>query len=89
MDTGATNHIAIDPNKLTTIYNMCTIPYFVVGDESHIYATNRGHSLLLSPYCRLYLHILLVTLNVIKNIVPVYQFTHDNLLLNLTTIVLS
>ncbi|GJT44449.1 ribonuclease H-like domain-containing protein [Tanacetum coccineum] len=78
MDTGATSHLSADTGKLTTIFNKSIIPSIVVGNGATIPVTNSGRSILPSLHRPLYLQNVLVTSNIIKNLISVRQFTRDN-----------
>ncbi|GKC21764.1 hypothetical protein Tco_1023914, partial [Tanacetum coccineum] len=56
-------------------WNMDTV---CVGDGKSIPVTNTGHSILPTLNRPLYLHNVLVTPNIIKNLISVRQFTKDN-----------
>ncbi|GJU82591.1 ribonuclease H-like domain-containing protein [Tanacetum coccineum] len=78
MDTGATSHLASDSGKLTTVFNKSIIQSILVGDGSSIPVTNSDHSTLRSSTRPLHLYNVLITPNIIKNLVSVRQFTKDN-----------
>nr|GEY19099.1 ribonuclease H-like domain-containing protein [Tanacetum cinerariifolium] len=78
IDTGASSHLNFHSNNLSTVYNNCLYPSVRVGDGKTILVTNTGHSIL-HTLCRpLHLHNILVTPNIIKNLISVCQFTKDN-----------
>nr|GEU33404.1 copia protein [Tanacetum cinerariifolium] len=78
MDTGATSRLALEASKLTTISNNCNISSILVGNGNFIPVINSGHSMLPTLNRPLHLHNVLVTPNIIKNILFVRQFTRDN-----------
>ncbi|GJZ93644.1 ribonuclease H-like domain-containing protein, partial [Tanacetum coccineum] len=78
MDTGAAYHLSADPCKLTTLLNKSSIPSIIVVDGATIPVTNSGHSILSSLHRPLYLQNVLITPNIIKNLIYVRQFTRDN-----------
>ncbi|GKC53863.1 ribonuclease H-like domain-containing protein [Tanacetum coccineum] len=78
MDTGATSHLISNARNLSTIFNKCLFPSIHVGDGNSIPVTNTGHSIISSIHRPLYLHNVLVTPNIIKNLIYVRQFTRDN-----------
>ncbi|GKA52254.1 ribonuclease H-like domain-containing protein, partial [Tanacetum coccineum] len=54
------------------------VPSVHVGDGNSIPVTNTGHSIIPSIHRPLHLHNVLVTPNIIKNLISVRQFTRDN-----------
>ncbi|GJR32061.1 ribonuclease H-like domain-containing protein [Tanacetum coccineum] len=78
MDTGASSHLNSHTSNLNTVYNKCLYPSVCVGDEKSTPVTNTGHSILPTLNRPLYLHNVLVTPNIIKNLISVRQFTRDN-----------
>ncbi|GJW68234.1 ribonuclease H-like domain-containing protein [Tanacetum coccineum] len=78
MDTGASSHLNSHTSNLNTIYNKCLYPFVCVGDDKSIPVTNTGHSILPTLNRPLHLHTVLVTPNIIKNLIFVRQFTRDN-----------
>ncbi|GKC13425.1 hypothetical protein Tco_1010207 [Tanacetum coccineum] len=78
MDTGASSHLNSHTSNLNIIYNKCLYPSVCVGDGKTIPITNIGHSILPTLNRPLYLHNILVTPNIIKNLISVRQFTRDN-----------
>nr|GFA07199.1 ribonuclease H-like domain-containing protein [Tanacetum cinerariifolium] len=65
-------------NNLSTLFNTRLFPSVHVGDENSIPITNTWHSIIPSSNCPLHLHNVLVTPNIIKNLISVHQFTKDN-----------
>ncbi|GJR82824.1 ribonuclease H-like domain-containing protein [Tanacetum coccineum] len=78
MDTGATSHLASDTSKLTSVSNKSIISSILVGNGNSIPVTNTRHSMLPTLNRPLHLHNVLVTPNIIKNLISVRQFTRDN-----------
>ena len=78
MDTGASSHLNSHTSNLNTIYNKCLYPSVCVGDGKTIPVTNTGQSILPTLNRPLYLHNVLITPNIIKNLISVRQFTRDN-----------
>ncbi|GKD37288.1 hypothetical protein Tco_1257495 [Tanacetum coccineum] len=78
MDTGASSHLNSHSSNLSTVYNNCLYPSIRVGDGKTIPVTNTVHSILSTLSRPLYLHNILVTPNIIKNLNFVRQFTRDN-----------
>ncbi|GJW57399.1 ribonuclease H-like domain-containing protein [Tanacetum coccineum] len=78
MDTGASSHLNSSSNNLSTIFNKCLYPSVRVGNGKTIPITNTGHSILPTLHRPLHLHNVLVTPNIILNLIFVRQFTRDN-----------
>ncbi|XP_071693058.1 uncharacterized protein [Rutidosis leptorrhynchoides] len=78
MDTGASTHLTSSINILTTIFNHCMYPSVAVGDGNLILVTNTGHSVLPNVNRPLHLSNVLVTPNIVKNLISVRKFTRDN-----------
>nr|GEZ48754.1 ribonuclease H-like domain-containing protein [Tanacetum cinerariifolium] len=78
MDTSASSHLTSHTRTLCNTLNKRLYPSVRVGDGTNILVTNTGHSILPTLNCPLHLHNVLVTLNIIKNLICVCQFTRDN-----------
>ncbi|GJW84887.1 ribonuclease H-like domain-containing protein [Tanacetum coccineum] len=78
IDTGASSHLNSHTSNLNIVYNKCLYPSVCVGDGKSIPVTNTGHSILPTLNRPLHLHNVLVTPNIIKNLIYVRQFTRDN-----------
>nr|GEY44336.1 ribonuclease H-like domain-containing protein [Tanacetum cinerariifolium] len=78
MDTCASSYLKSNVNNLSTVFNSCLYPYVRVGDGKTILVTYTGHSILPTLQRPLHLHNILVTPNIIKNLMSVRQFTWDN-----------
>ncbi|GJV71924.1 hypothetical protein Tco_1491919 [Tanacetum coccineum] len=78
MDTGVSSHINSHLSNLSNVYSNCLYLSVHVGDEKTSPVTNTGHSVLPTHSRPLYLHNVLVTPNIIKNLISVRQFTRDN-----------
>ncbi|GJS54725.1 ribonuclease H-like domain-containing protein [Tanacetum coccineum] len=78
MDTGASSHLNSNATNLSTLFNSCMYPYVLVGDGKSILVTNMGHSTLPTPYRPLHLNNVLITPNIVKNLISVRQFVRDN-----------
>ncbi|GJR66638.1 ribonuclease H-like domain-containing protein [Tanacetum coccineum] len=78
MDTGASSHLNSHTSNLNIVYNKCLYSSVCVGDGKSIPVTNTGHSILPTLNRPLHLHNVLVTPNIIKNLISVCQFTRDN-----------
>nr|GEV82159.1 ribonuclease H-like domain-containing protein [Tanacetum cinerariifolium] len=60
------------------ILNMCIYPSIAVGDGRFIPVTNSGHSVLSTLFRLLCLNNVLITPNIVKNLISVRQFVRDN-----------
>ncbi|GKC12192.1 ribonuclease H-like domain-containing protein [Tanacetum coccineum] len=78
MDTGASSHLNSSANNLSTVFNSCTYPSVFVGDGKSIPVTNTGHSTLSTPHRTLHLNNVLITPNIVKNLISVRQFVREN-----------
>ncbi|GJY90605.1 ribonuclease H-like domain-containing protein [Tanacetum coccineum] len=78
MDTSASSHLNFNASNLSTIFYKRLFPSVHVGDDKSIPVTNTGHSIIPSHHRPLHLHNVLVTPNIIKNLIYVRQFTRDN-----------
>ncbi|GKA64726.1 ribonuclease H-like domain-containing protein, partial [Tanacetum coccineum] len=78
MDTGASSHLNSSAHNLSTIFNSRMYPSVLVGDGKSIPVTNTGHSTLPTPYRPLHLNNVLVTPNIVKNLISVRQFVREN-----------
>ncbi|GKC49406.1 hybrid signal transduction histidine kinase M [Tanacetum coccineum] len=78
MDTGATSHLNPDARNLSTIFNKRLFPSIHVGDGNSIPVTNTGHNIIPTFHRPLHLHNVLVTPNIIKNLISDRQFTRHN-----------
>ncbi|GJX30642.1 ribonuclease H-like domain-containing protein [Tanacetum coccineum] len=78
MDTGASSHLNDSVHCLSDIFNMCIYPSVAVGDGRFIPVTNSGHSILSTPFRPLRLNNVLITPNIVKNLISVRQFVRDN-----------
>ncbi|GKB60369.1 ribonuclease H-like domain-containing protein [Tanacetum coccineum] len=78
MDTGASSHLNDYVYSLSDVLNMCIYPSVSVGDGYSISITNSDHSILPTPHRPLHLNNVLITPNIVKNLIYVCQFVHDN-----------
>ncbi|GKD08721.1 ribonuclease H-like domain-containing protein [Tanacetum coccineum] len=78
MDTCATSHLNSNAHNLSTLFNTRLYSSIHVGDGNSIPVTNTGHSIIHSLHRPLHLNNVLVTPNIIKNLISVRQFTRDN-----------
>ncbi|GKB41580.1 ribonuclease H-like domain-containing protein [Tanacetum coccineum] len=78
MDTCASSHLNFNASNLSIIFDKRLFPSVHVGDGKSIPVTNRGHGIIPSHHRPLHLHNVLVTPNIIKNLISVRQFTRDN-----------
>ncbi|GJV60759.1 ribonuclease H-like domain-containing protein [Tanacetum coccineum] len=78
MDTGASSHLNNSVTSLSDVLNMCIYPSVSVGDGYTIPVTNYGHRILPTSHRPLQLNNVLITLNIVKSLISVRQFTRDN-----------
>nr|GEV09944.1 ribonuclease H-like domain-containing protein [Tanacetum cinerariifolium] len=78
MDTCATSHLNYNARNLSTLLNKRLFSSIHVGDSNSVLITNTGHSIIPSYHLPIHLHNVLVTPNIIKNLIYVHQFTRDN-----------
>ncbi|GJS61113.1 ribonuclease H-like domain-containing protein [Tanacetum coccineum] len=78
MDTDASSHLNFNASNLSTIFDKRLFSSVHVGDGKSIPVTNTGHSIIPSHHRPLHLYNVLVTPNIIKNLIYVRQFTRDN-----------
>ncbi|GJU32872.1 ribonuclease H-like domain-containing protein [Tanacetum coccineum] len=78
MDTDASSHLNSYLSNLSTVYNNCLYSSVHVSDGTTIPVTNTGHSILPTLSRPLHLHNVLVTPNIIKNLISMRHFTRDN-----------
>ncbi|GJY08475.1 ribonuclease H-like domain-containing protein, partial [Tanacetum coccineum] len=78
MDTGVSSHLADNTSFLTSFSNQSMYKSIFVDNGQSIHVTNTGHSLLHTPHKPLYLNHVLVTPNIIKNLIYVCKFTRNN-----------
>ncbi|GKA78749.1 ribonuclease H-like domain-containing protein [Tanacetum coccineum] len=78
MNTDASSHLNFNASNLSTIFYKRLFSSVHVGDGKSIPVTNTGHSIIPSHHRPLHLHNVLVTPNIIKNLIYVRQFTRDN-----------
>ncbi|GKE44280.1 hypothetical protein Tco_1471564, partial [Tanacetum coccineum] len=78
MDTRATSHLSSHTGNLHTSSLNRNFHSIIVGNGSSIPVTHSGHVQIPNPYRPLHLRNVLVTPNIIKNLVSVRKFTTDN-----------
>lgn len=80
MDIGTTAHLHSEEGILKTKSNSIFYPSIFVGDSSKIVVCNMGYTNLSysNPYRTLSLKNVLITPNIIKNLIYVRHFTADN-----------
>nr|GEU97753.1 Toll/interleukin-1 receptor (TIR) domain-containing protein [Tanacetum cinerariifolium] len=78
MDTGASSHLAENTGMFTSFSNPSLYKSVFVGNGQPIPVTYTCHSLLHTPHEPLHLHHVIVTPNIIKNLISVRKFTRDN-----------
>ncbi|XP_071741282.1 uncharacterized protein [Rutidosis leptorrhynchoides] len=77
MDIGASTHLTSSINNLSIVFNHCMYPSITVGDGNSIPVTNTGHSVLSNINRPLHLPNVLVTPNIVKNLISVRKFARD------------
>ncbi|GKA66081.1 ribonuclease H-like domain-containing protein [Tanacetum coccineum] len=78
MDTEATSHLSSHTGNLQTSFLNRNFHSVIVGNGSSISATHYGHVQIPNSYRTLHLENVIVTPNIIKNLVSVRKFTTDN-----------
>ncbi|GKA59316.1 ribonuclease H-like domain-containing protein [Tanacetum coccineum] len=78
MNTGVSSHLNDFVHCLSDILNMCIYLSVAVGDGRFIPVTNSGHSVLSTPFRPLHLNNVLITPNIVKNLISICQFVDDN-----------
>nr|GEW53933.1 ribonuclease H-like domain-containing protein [Tanacetum cinerariifolium] len=78
MDTCASSHLNDSVHCLNDILNMCIYSSIAFGDGRFIPVTNSGHSVLSTLFRPLRLNNVLITPNIVKNLISVRQFVRDN-----------
>nr|GEY31006.1 ribonuclease H-like domain-containing protein [Tanacetum cinerariifolium] len=78
MDTSASSHLNASITSLSDVFNTCIYPSVSVGDGHTIPITNMGHSIFPTNHESLYLNNVLITPHIVKNLIYVRQFVHDN-----------
>ncbi|GJZ13819.1 hypothetical protein Tco_0549049 [Tanacetum coccineum] len=78
MDIGASSHLADNTGILTSVGNSSIYPSVYVGNGNSIHVTYTGHSSLYTSQKPLHLNHVLVTPHIIKNLISIRKFTHDN-----------
>ncbi|GKC18434.1 hypothetical protein Tco_1020584, partial [Tanacetum coccineum] len=78
IDTGASSHLADNTSILTSCSYSSIYPSVFVGNGHSIPVTHNRHSFLHTSSKPLHLNHILVTPHIIKNLISVRQFTHDN-----------
>ncbi|GJX25893.1 ribonuclease H-like domain-containing protein [Tanacetum coccineum] len=78
MDTCAGYHFNDSVTSLSDIFNMYIYPSILVGDGHSIPVTNTGRSILPTPTRPLHLNNILITPNIVINLIYVHQFVFNN-----------
>ncbi|GJU10587.1 hypothetical protein Tco_1132983 [Tanacetum coccineum] len=78
MDTGASSHLNDSVTNLSEVFNSYMYSSVSVGDGHFIPVTNTGHSILPTSVRPLHLNNVLITPNIVKNLISVRQFIRDN-----------
>ncbi|GKC92528.1 ribonuclease H-like domain-containing protein [Tanacetum coccineum] len=77
MDTGVSSHLNNFVYSLSNVFNLCIYPSVSVGDDYSILVTNSGHSVFHTLHRPLHLNNVLITPNIVKNLIYVRQFVRD------------
>nr|GEY31005.1 ribonuclease H-like domain-containing protein [Tanacetum cinerariifolium] len=78
MDTSVSSHLNASITSLSDVFNTCIYPSVSVGDGHTIPITNMGHSIFPTNHESLHLNNVLITPHIVKNLIYVRQFVHDN-----------
>nr|GEV53585.1 ribonuclease H-like domain-containing protein [Tanacetum cinerariifolium] len=78
MDTGANSHHNNFVSSLSDVFNLCIYSSVSVGDGYSKPVTNSSHNILSTPHRPLHLDNVLITPNIVKNLISVRQFVYDN-----------
>ncbi|GJV64960.1 ribonuclease H-like domain-containing protein [Tanacetum coccineum] len=78
MDTCVSSYLNDSVANLSDVLNMCIYPSVSVGDGYTIPVTKYGHSILPTPHRPLHLNNVIITPNIVKNLIFVCQFVRDN-----------
>lgn len=80
MDSGATAHLTTDPGNLSTLLpsSLTTSRQIVIGDVTRLPVISSGHASLSSCHKPLHLNNILISPQIIKNLISIHQFTRDN-----------
>nr|GEY00197.1 ribonuclease H-like domain-containing protein [Tanacetum cinerariifolium] len=78
IDIGASFHLSDAIYSLSDVFDMCIYPSVSVGDAYSIPITNSGHSILPTPHRPLHLNNVLITSNIVKNLISIRKFDRDN-----------
>jgi hypothetical protein len=81
MDSGASSHMALTSGILSRVFspNYSTPHSIIIGNGSLLPVTSTGHTYFSSINRTLHLYDILVSPDIINNLVSVYRFTTDNL----------
>ncbi|GJS06424.1 hypothetical protein Tco_0363220 [Tanacetum coccineum] len=75
---GRSSHLNSSITSLSDVFNTFIYLSVSVGDGHSIPVINTGHSILPTPYGSLHLNNVLITPNIVKNLISVLQFVRDN-----------
>jgi hypothetical protein len=81
MDSGASSHMASNSGILSSVFshNHSTPHSIIISNGSLLPVTSTGHTYFLSVDHSLYRYDVLVSLDIIKNLISIRRFTTDNL----------
>ncbi|GKD03346.1 hypothetical protein Tco_1178320, partial [Tanacetum coccineum] len=78
MDTCASSYLNDSVYSLSDVFNLCIYPSVSFGDGYSIPVTNFDHSILPTPHRPLHLNNIIITPNIVKNLIFACQFFRDN-----------
>lgn len=78
MDSGTTSHTASDDDILPSSYRVNYPSRVTIGNGSSVPILRAGHTSLCTPYTYFPLRHVLVIPSLVKDLISVRQFTHDN-----------
>ena len=79
MDSGASAHMTSNPGNLSHILpSNSSYPHVIIGNGHALPITRVGHTTLSTPNHTFYLNNVLVTPDLIKNLISTRKFTTDN-----------
>jgi hypothetical protein len=77
LDTGTSVHMSSNPGNLSSL-TPCSSSRIVVGNGSSLAVTHTGHQSLPTTTSPIHLHNILVSQNLLKNLISVKQLCRDN-----------
>jgi hypothetical protein len=77
-DSGVGSHMTVDTGNLSTISPPSSFTPIIVGNGAHLPVTATGSYFFSFPHRNLVLNDVLVSANIIKNLISIHRFTTDN-----------